>query len=301
MFRMMISGRTMAELKAKIQECLNGMNDSTEASEPSQAPVEFSDPALLRTTPHIPEQEFAPQSPTLTGDQVFAPPPRMEIPEIPFNRPAEVTVPAPVRSIPTTPNPVQSAAPPPSAPTVSPANEYGLDSKGLPWDARIHAVTQGVNKDGSWRNRRGVEPAMLAQIEAELRARKPAPVPGSPLSPFGPPPPVMASFQPPVPSAPAPATHGLTMVPPLQPPTSVAPPPMPTPPQPALLSAHTVDTFRANLVPTLAKLVQDGKLTHEYVQQLKTYFQVDQIWEVSGEQLTEMFENFVAAGLLVKV
>lgn len=46
-----------------------------------------------------------------------------------------------------------------------------LDTKGLPWDERIHAKSKALNADGSWRSRRNVEDAIISQVEAELRAR----------------------------------------------------------------------------------------------------------------------------------
>lgn len=46
-----------------------------------------------------------------------------------------------------------------------------LDSKGLPWDARIHASTKSKKKDGSWTALRGLnDEGKVKQIEAELRA-----------------------------------------------------------------------------------------------------------------------------------
>lgn len=46
-----------------------------------------------------------------------------------------------------------------------------LDSKGLPWDARIHASTKSKKKDGTWTALRGLnDAAKVAAIEAELRA-----------------------------------------------------------------------------------------------------------------------------------
>jgi hypothetical protein len=42
------------------------------------------------------------------------------------------------------------------------------DTRGMPWDDRIHSGSRARNKDGSWRGRRGVDPAVVAQVEAEL-------------------------------------------------------------------------------------------------------------------------------------
>lgn len=57
-----------------------------------------------------------------------------------------------------------------------------LDAKGLPWDNRIHAGTKRKNADGSWTAKRGVDPALVAQVEAELRQVMGA-APAAPLAP----------------------------------------------------------------------------------------------------------------------
>lgn len=68
------------------------------------------------------------------------------------------------------------------SPSVGPAGQQ-LDKTGLPWDKRIHS--DGANKlnaDGTWRKRRGLnDPALVARVEAELRAAMAAPaVPAAP-------------------------------------------------------------------------------------------------------------------------
>lgn len=60
----------------------------------------------------------------------------------------------------------------PSAPDV--------DKSGLPYDERIHSSTKAVNQDGTWRNKRGVDPALVASVTAELRAASVAPAPPAP-------------------------------------------------------------------------------------------------------------------------
>lgn len=85
--------------------------------------------------------------------------------------------PVPLPPVPTAPGtvaPTASAA----APTI-PASGVELDSKGLPWDERIHAGTKSKLKSGEWKAKKQVDPALVASVEAELRARvaaTPAPV-----------------------------------------------------------------------------------------------------------------------------
>lgn len=92
-------------------------------------------------------------------------------------------VPAPLAaSIPQTATPAIGAqsAPATTAPittTLGPASlgagaaSVELDKNGLPWDERIHAGTKTKLKSGEWKAKKQVDPALVAQVEAELRAR----------------------------------------------------------------------------------------------------------------------------------
>lgn len=52
-----------------------------------------------------------------------------------------------------------------------------VDSRGFPWDERIHASSKAINADGTWRNKRGVDSDLLHTVEAELM-QKTAPADG---------------------------------------------------------------------------------------------------------------------------
>jgi hypothetical protein len=184
------------------------------------------------------------------------------------------------------------------------------DARGMPYDDRIHASSKTTNKDGSWRYRRGVSDDVIAQVEAQLRG---AP---SGLQQVAP---VVVPVANPVPSfEPAPVTQPTVQ--------QVAPPVFPSaqpafssPPQQPVATAqpsyqniaipqttkptHSIDTFKAQFVPTLAKLVMSGQLTQDYVQQLKTYFKVNEIFDLKTNDaaMTEMFNTFVQAGLITGV
>lgn len=103
----------------------------------------------------------------------------------PFTAAAAPVPTAPVESTAGTPEPTtafaQTAAivPPPAAPaappTAPPAASGERDSKGMPWDGRIHASSKAKVADGSWRYKRGVDDAVIAPIEAEIRATLAAP------------------------------------------------------------------------------------------------------------------------------
>ncbi|HEU4376261.1 MAG TPA: hypothetical protein VFS02_22400 [Telluria sp.] len=107
---------------------------------------------------------------------------------------------APV-SIPPPPSAASSVpSPPAAAVTPSPAAAVEVDKNGLPWDERIHASSRVKIADGSWRMKRGVEPALIAQVEAQLRAQIP---PAAPPTTFAEAPPAGAPVPPP-PTAPLP-------------------------------------------------------------------------------------------------
>lgn len=58
----------------------------------------------------------------------------------------------------------------PNTRTVSVATEAPAhDANGLVWDERIHSGSRALNADGTWRTKRGVDKALVAQVEAELR------------------------------------------------------------------------------------------------------------------------------------
>lgn len=67
----------------------------------------------------------------------------------------------------------------PPAPPAAPANPH-FDSAGLPWDKRIHSSARGKLQDGTWRYARGVDKALIATVEAELRAVQAIPAPVAP-------------------------------------------------------------------------------------------------------------------------
>lgn len=81
------------------------------------------------------------------------------------------------------PLPPANIAPTTTTPGVaSSAAGVDLDTKGMPWDNRIHAESKGKIADGTWRSKRNLDPTVKAQVEAELRKVMGAPV-AAPLAP----------------------------------------------------------------------------------------------------------------------
>jgi hypothetical protein len=97
------------------------------------------------------------------------------------DRPNDVPSTADVESPPTAPEDVFGHAnvpQPPAVPSVpvapvptdnvTPTNPADADSRGFPWDERIHSSSKAKNADGTWRQRRGVSGVLVAEIEREL-------------------------------------------------------------------------------------------------------------------------------------
>lgn len=82
----------------------------------------------------------------------------------------------------TTPPPATTAEVPAPSPGATEAG-VELDSDGLPWDHRIHSGSKGkLAKTDQWKKKRGVDPELVEQVEAELRAAMSA-SPANPVEP----------------------------------------------------------------------------------------------------------------------
>ncbi len=91
-------------------------------------------------------------------------------------------------------------------------------------------------------------------------------------------------------------------VPPLPPEITKAPS-APIPASDLIVMAHTKESFRRNIVQIIAGLINTKKVTQEYVAALNEYFEVKQLWEVFEypEKVTQLFDNFVKAGIITEV
>lgn len=90
------------------------------------------------------------------------------------------TSPAPTTAfappVPTVPSVVPTAAPPMAPPAAS--GNVERDSKGMPYDGRIHSSSKAKVADGSWRYKRGTGDTYIKQVEDELRGAAAAPAVG---------------------------------------------------------------------------------------------------------------------------
>lgn len=164
------------------------------------------------------------------------------------------------------------------------------DSRGIPWDNRIHSSNRGMKKDGTWKYRRNVDDAMIKQIEAGLTAPVVAvPIPEVPNMP-------PAVTTPALPPALPPVT-----APVVAPVAPVAPPPPVTAAPKA--PAHSLITFRSNFVTILNDLINQGKIDQTWIASVTNHYKLGGIWELTkyDQYLTEVFESFVGWGFIQDV
>lgn len=168
-----------------------------------------------------------------------------------------------------------------SAPTSS---NQEVDVEGLPWDERIHSNGRTKVKNGTWKVKKGLDENVLYQVRQELKARYsqpltqtiPAVVPQAPVTPALP-----------------------TNVTPITPAPVQAP--VVAPPIPTFSAGHTLDSFKNNFAMVVGTLITQGKLTQEYVNQLKAYWGVGEIWQASDAHKAECFDLFTQAGFVQRV
>lgn len=193
-----------------------------------------------------------------------------------------------------------------AAPALDNSLSTEVDSRGLPWDARIHAATKVKNKDDSWRYKRGASDELIKQVEQELIAKiKSGQVVQVPVAVGAP---VMVVPPPPAPTVPV-AMPVFNPAPALQvvPPVAAAPvatyetAAMPTGNRPA----YTLSAFKNHLTELLASLANEGKIDQAYIQSLKDYFKVKEIWNVIGneKQAMELWSMFGSpeVGFITKI
>lgn len=145
-------------------------------------------------------------------------------------------------------------------------NAPDRDSAGLPWDERIHSGNKATKADGTWKRRRGIDDALVTQVEAELRGATPAPAPmAAPTIPLASPPP-MAPMAAPAPmpiAAPVPAPVVQPIAAPVMV-TPLAPEPIPAPaPAPAPTAAPVTDF--PGFIAKLGELSTAGKVDANYL------------------------------------
>lgn len=139
------------------------------------------------------------------------------------------------------------------------------DVEGVPWNSKFHASSKEKNQDGTWRAKRGVDKNALKEYKSEF-VKTPAPV-----------------ETPVIPSTPSvPSTPVVTQTAPT------------LPPMPSMNAGHTLETFIANFPVVVANLITEKKIDQNYINQLKDFFKVDEIWKASDEQKGMIFAQWTS-------
>jgi hypothetical protein len=128
------------------------------------APVIPTPPAAVLDTAKIFGGAAAPANPPVPAPSTaaaVAPPTAPAVATSTIPQPPSAPSPSAAPTAPVAAAPAAPAAPSTPAPAV--------DSAGLPWDARIHSRTKTTTQDGRWRQKRDTPPALVAQVEAELK------------------------------------------------------------------------------------------------------------------------------------
>jgi hypothetical protein len=116
-------------------------------------------------------------------------------------------------------------------PTTAASSDVERDKSGIPWDERIHSRERTKNKDGSWRDKRGVDAAVKTAVLAEIAGTV---TPVEPPVPRVPTPP-----SPPAPSVPVPPSNVVSLRPGVPVPPENAG--VPNPPQPVVVPQPPVN------------------------------------------------------------
>ena len=255
MYKFEISADSPSELRQKMLEFANEM----QMDQKVDAGIYIDD---VEEETHVPLSNF--------DSSIFAPVP----PPFIKTQTDQQSVPLPAVSI--SQNKVQAA--------VSPNVDVIKDSNGFIWEANIHASNKTLNKNGTWRYKRGVDEETIKKYEQSNV--NPPPVNPPPVNP-----PLVGSVHPPrqvveaVIVKPVEQTYENITIP------------------PGVRSAHSLITFKNNLTSILAQLINENKITQEYIAQLQEYFEVKHIWSITDteSQAIELFDLFVNHGFLTKV
>lgn len=274
MYQVTIKGRTLEELKAAVNDINNELSNG----------VNLVD-GMEKELPHTTKTFTVPSSETKYNTTIG--PTYTSAPALAARLAEELAS--------TIIEPVVEVAPLKVAPSDTPLqifdaqNNVEVDINGLPWDKRIHSSSRAKIKAGNWKKKKGLDANVEAQVKTELLAaieaqKNPVVIPDAPIAPNTPViPTVIAPVEVPVVQAPVVAP----VAPPVQPLQNA--------------SGHSFDTFKTNFPMIVGTLISENKLTPAYVNQLKDYFKVTEIWSVTDEQKLEMFESFASFGFIQKV
>lgn len=176
------------------------------------------------------------------------------------------------------------------------------DSDGYPYDERIHSAGKSVNKDGTWRYKKGIEKDLIKQVEATLPRKTN----------------VHASATVTLPQAVNPQQTSLppaqpfqmqamaAMQQPVQSPLHQIPVAAPTPVQPEVVpNAFDLASFTKHFPTIVARLTSEGKITRDYVLAIEKYYGLQQLMDIlkpaQAQNLNGLFLDWAQHGLITRV
>lgn len=163
--------------------------------------------------------------------------------------------------------------------TAAPVVESDTDVEGITWDSRIHSSAKNKTTKGVWKLRRGVDKDLVEQVKAEQKGE--------------------------VVAQPAPVVEETKVEAPVQEVAQPAPvieeTKVEAPALPAMSTGHTLESFKQNFPMVIGGLITEGKVTQDYINQLKGYFGVAEIWMINDDQKAEVFNGFVQANIISQV
>lgn len=146
------------------------------------------------------------------------------------------------------------------------AKESGgeLDAAGTPYNPAIHTSTRTKTTKGLWKNRPGGGAAKIETAPVEQ--------------------PAQAQWQPATTEASKPATVQEVVAHEDSVPAIGRAP-----------SMHSYESFKTNLMTIIVKLINENKITRDYMKDLNTYFEVPNLWDVKNDdnKCQQLFKLFL--------
>lgn len=185
------------------------------------------------------------------------------------------------------------------------ATNAEYDSDGYPYDNRIHSAGKSINRDGTWRYKKGVEKDFIKQVEATLPRKTNAHASATVTLPqaVNPQQMIEAAQQTPQPFQ---MQAMAAMQQPVQSPLHQIPvaAPMPATP-PAVPSAFDLKSFTEHFPTIVARLTSEGKITRDYVLAIEKYYGLQQLMDIlkpaQAQNLNGLFLDWAQHGLITRV
>jgi hypothetical protein len=301
MYKFEISADSPEELNLKMQDFAKEvMRNGKQELIPRQPelPQYIDEAPELPTVAQYREKIYTQAQSEVTPPNPFAPPPSYwKVPE-PQSPQWNVPAPAPTVEMPIVVNSQWKTEAPTFTPP--PAVDPNVDASGALWNAAIHASTRNKTKDGMWKKKK----VYTEKTAAAPQTMQPAPaqalhIPPPSMDigiPSGPQVHVQFHPAPQAPVAPPVVQAPVQQVVPVQKYENVQVPAGTRP-------AHSLISFKNNLTLIIAQLITEKKIDQNYVQQMKNYFQVKEIWNIlqSERQCIEMYDEFAKHGFITQV